>query len=151
MQESFSQVDYVVTQYVKPTQSVPPVAGTAAATSYINAILAQYDAKPAQQMESIMTQKWISSWGSSVDQYTDYRRTGFPVIFDPNNPAQAPNHFVQPPINGDPSQPGAQPPVKVTSLRKFPLSLPWYSIELESNANAPAQKEPSSYKVFWNP
>ncbi|MEO6850942.1 MAG: SusD/RagB family nutrient-binding outer membrane lipoprotein [Mucilaginibacter sp.] len=151
MEESFKQVDYVVKQFVKPTQSVPAIAGTTAATDYVNSILAQYDAKPAQQMESIMTQKWIESYGSSVDQYTDHRRTGFPVIFDPNDPTQAPNHFVQPPIDGDPSLPGAQLPVKVQSLRKFPLSLPWYSIELESNSNAPSQKEPSSYKVFWNP
>jgi hypothetical protein len=28
-------------------------------------------------IEIIMTQKWISSFGSAVDQYTDYRRTGF--------------------------------------------------------------------------
>jgi Starch-binding associating with outer membrane len=151
MQESFNQVDYVITQYVKPTQPVPAIAGTAVATAYINNILAKYDAQPAQQLESIMTQKWISSFGSSVDQYTDYRRTGFPVIFDPNNPAQAPNHMVQPPINGNPALPGAQLPVKVQAARKFPLSLPWYSTELESNGNAPAQKEPSTYKVFWNP
>ncbi|HEY4322942.1 MAG TPA: SusD/RagB family nutrient-binding outer membrane lipoprotein [Mucilaginibacter sp.] len=151
IQESFNQVDYVVTKYVKPAQVVPPIAGTAAANNYINSILAQYDAKPTQQLESIMTQKWISSFGSSVDQYTDYRRTGFPVIFDPNNPVQAPNHLVQPPINGDPALPGAQLPVSVQCIRKYPLSLPWYSIELETNSNAPKQKEPSTYKVFWNP
>ena len=152
MQEAFKQVDYIITQYVKPNQTVPPLATSAGATNYINAILAKYDANPAQQMEYIITQKWISSFGgSAVDQYTDYRRTGFPVIFDPNNPAQAPNHLVQPPINGDPALPGAQLPVKVQSIRNFPLSLPWYSGELESNGNAPKQKEPSTYKVFWNP
>ncbi|MDP4261573.1 MAG: SusD/RagB family nutrient-binding outer membrane lipoprotein [Bacteroidota bacterium] len=152
MAESFKQVDYVITQYVKPAQTVPALVGTAAVTTYTNNALAEYDAgSAAKQMEMIMTQKWLSSVGSAVDQYTDIRRTGYPVIFDPSNPAMAPGGRVQPPINGDPINPGAQKSVPVQLSRTFALSLPWYQTELESNSNAPAQKNPSTYKVFWQP
>jgi hypothetical protein len=138
----------VISTYVQPDQDVPELAGSAAVTTYITNVMAEYDANPAQQLEIIMTQKWISSFGSHVDQYTDYRRTGFPVLFDPNDPTMAPDHEVQPPINGDPSRPVA-PKVPVTLGRPYPLSLPWYSLELETNPNAPSQKNPSTFPVFW--
>lgn len=151
MEASFRQVDYVVTEYVKPAQTVPALHGSAAVTTYIDNVLAEYDAKPAQQLEMIMTQKWISSFGSAVDQYTDYRRTGFPVLFNPRDPSMAPGGRVQPPINGDPVLPGAQKSVPVQLTRDFPLSLPWFQGELETNPNAPPQKSPSTFKVFWIP
>lgn len=153
MVESFKQVDHVITTYVKPTQTVPLLAGTPAVTQYISAVLAKYDlGTPAKKLEYIMTQKWISSFGSAVDQYTDYRRTGYPVLFNPKDPAMAPNGLVQPPINGNPALPGAQKPVRVQLNRNYPLTLPWYSKELETNGNAPAQKtDPSTYKPFWLP
>ena len=156
IRESFKQVDYVVTQFVKPTQTVPAVYNTAASSpmnDYITKVLAEYDAATttARKLEIIMTQKWLSSVGSAVDQYTDLRRTGFPVVFDPSNPAMAPGGKVQPPINGDPVNPGAQKAVPVQLSKTFPLSLPWYSTELETNPNAPAQKNPSTYKIFWMP
>jgi hypothetical protein len=97
-----------------------------------------------------MTQKWLSSVGCAVDQYTDYRRTGYPLLFDPNNPAMAPGGFVQPPVNGDPINP-PQEAVPVQLSIAYPLSLPWYTNELETNPNAPAQKTVSTYKVFWMP
>jgi len=152
MAESFKQVDYVITQYVKPTQTVPLLVGTPAVTTYTNNVLAEYDAgSAAKKLEIIMTQKWLSSVGSAVVQYTDIRRTGYPVIFDPTNPAMAPGGRVQPPINGDPINPGAQKSVPVQLSRTFALALPWYQTELESNPNAPDQKNPSTYKVFWMP
>ena len=152
MQESFKQVDYVISTYVKPSQSVPALVGTAAVTTYINKVLAEYDAaSDAKKLELIMTEKWISSVGSAVDQYTDLRRTGYPVIFNPTDPTMAPGGKVQPPINGNPQLPGAQKPVPVQLSRNFPLSLQWPAGELETNSNAPAQKSPSTYKVFWMP
>ncbi|HJW30462.1 MAG TPA: SusD/RagB family nutrient-binding outer membrane lipoprotein, partial [Saprospiraceae bacterium] len=61
MAESFKQVDYVITNYVKPTQSVPVLVGAAAVTTYTNNVLAEYDAaSAAKQLEIIMTQKWLS-------------------------------------------------------------------------------------------
>ena len=152
IEASFAQVDYVITQYVKPSQTVPKLEGAASVQTYITKALAEYDAKPARQLEIIMTQKWLSSVGSNIDQYTDYRRTGFPVLFDPNNTTMAPGGFIQPPINGDPvGFPGDQRPVPVTLSRAFPLSLAWPQTEIEVNPNAPPQKTVATYKVFWMP
>ena len=150
MHEAFKQVDYVIDAYVKPAQTVPDIVGTGKDTAYVNQVMAEYDAAPAKQMEIIMTQKWLSSYGSHVDQYTDYRRTGFPVMFDPNNPVHAPGKTFQPPVNGDPVNPSVQDAVPVQLSRAYPLSLPWASDELNSNGKAPAQKAPSTYKVFWD-
>ncbi len=151
MEASMSQVDFIITTYVKPTQTVPALATTTAATNYINAVLAQYDAgDAAKKLENIMTQKWLASVGSSVDQYTDYRRTGYPVLFDPRNPAMAPGGRVQPPLSGNPFvSPQASVPV-VLSVN-YPLSLPWSQNELDLNSSAPDQKKPDTYKVFWQP
>ncbi|MBC7887362.1 MAG: SusD/RagB family nutrient-binding outer membrane lipoprotein [Ferruginibacter sp.] len=151
--ESFKQVDYVITTYIKPAQTVPALAGTTAANNYITSIIAQYDAaSPAKQLEMIITEKWIAAFGSAVDPFTDYRRTGYPVIFNPNNPVMAPGGFVQPPVNGNPQIAGAQPAVLVQLQRPYPNSLPWYQAELETNSNAPAQKDlVNSFKVFWMP
>lgn len=152
MEESFNQVDYVITQYVNSDQAIPALVGSQTVTDYIAAVLAEYDTgSEDKKLEIIMTQKWISNFGNAVDQYTDYRRTGYPILFNPADAAMAPGGFVQPPINGDPENPGAQDPVPVQLSRTYPLSLPWISGELETNPKAPAQKNPSTYKVFWMP
>lgn len=151
IEASMSQVDYIITTFVKPTQTVPVLATTAAATTYINAVLAEYDAgDAAKKLEHIMTQKWLASVGSSVDQYTDYRRTGYPVLFDPRNPAMAPGGRVQPPLTGNPFV-NPQGTVPVVLSVNYPLSLPWSQNELDLNSSAPDQKKPDTYKVFWQP
>ncbi|HEU4862123.1 MAG TPA: SusD/RagB family nutrient-binding outer membrane lipoprotein [Chitinophagaceae bacterium] len=152
MAESFKQVDYVITNYVKPAQTVPALVSSPAVTTYTENVMAEYDAASTEKkLEIIMTQKWLSSVGSAVDQYTDIRRTGYPVVFDPSDPTMAPGGRVQPPINGDPVNPGNQKSVPVQLSRTFALALPWFQTELESNPNAPEQKNPSTYKVFWMP
>ncbi|CAL1521393.1 SusD/RagB family nutrient-binding outer membrane lipoprotein [Chitinophaga sp. MM2321] len=150
LNESFAQVDFVVSR-AKGAQSVPAIVG-AKSDAYINKILAYYDSRPttAAKLEVIMTEKWIQSFGFSGDQYTDYRRTGYPVIFNPNDASQAPGGFFQPPINGDPSISGSQAAVKVVLGRKYPLSLPWPTNELNVNPNAPPQKAPDTTPVFWD-
>jgi hypothetical protein len=148
--ESLKQVDYVITKYVKPAQTVPTLAGSDDADDYIAAVMSQYPTtKSDKQLEQIMTQKWIQSFGFAVDAYTDYRRTGYPVLFDPSNTAQAPGGKVQPPVDGNPSQ-SPQAAVAVSASKKFPYTLPWPQAELDGNSNAPAQKsDPSAYKPFW--
>lgn len=146
--EAMKQVDAVVVK--TGTTGVPVLAGSSDATSYISAVMSYYDANPSKALQIIMTQKWISSFGFSVDAYTDYRRTGFPIIWDPNSNVMAPGGFVQPPLHGNPVV-DPQPAVKVSANRDFPLSLPWPNDELVSNKNAPPQKTPSTYKVFWQP
>lgn len=150
--ESFAQVDFVVSK-TGTSQVVPKLAGTAAVTTYRDNVLAEYDAATAaKKLEIIMTQKWIQSFGNSNEQYTDYRRTGYPVLFNPNDNTQAPNHKYQPPINGDPFKPNAQPAVTVQLSRNYPFSLPWSNDDLNRNPNAPAQKAPAadSSRVFWD-
>ena len=144
IKESFKQVDAVVA-LTGSAATVPKIAGTPADSTYSASVMKEYDANPSKQLQIIMTQKWISSFGSAIDAYTDYRRTGFPIIFNPNATGVA-----QPPINGNPLL-NVQPSVKVSANRDFPLSLPWPADELGSNSNAPAQKQPSTYKVFWQP
>jgi hypothetical protein len=146
--EAFKQVDNAVTLSGTGAPLISPLPATAA---YITSIMLAYDnASTARKLEIIMTQKWISSFGSAVTAYTDYRRTGYPIMFDPSNPAMAPGGFVQPPINGNPlTVPQKRVPVSVN--RAYPLSILWPTSELDGNPNAPKQKEPGTYKVFWQP
>ena len=80
-----------------------------------------------------MTEKWIQSYGSEVDAFSDYRRTGYPVLFNPNDATMAPNGLVQPPVNGNPR---SRPPAANCAgpaERPHPTCFPWYQIELETN------------------
>jgi hypothetical protein len=137
---SFSLVDWVVGKS-GTTQAVPAIVGAAA---YRDTILYAFDNATAdKKLEIIMTQKWVASFGNSINQYADYRRTGYPVLFDPNNAAMAPGGFVTPPD-------GHFPTVPVQCINQYPRSLPWPTNELKANPNAPAQKDPATYKLFWD-
>ena len=146
LDESFAQVDYIITNFVKPgsagtPQNVPLIATAAATTTYKTAVLAAYDAgNAAKQMEYIITEKWINRIENPVDSYTDYRRTGFPVLFAP-----APAGTVTSITGPD----GKLVPVQ--NDRQYPLSLPFNTNEIALNSNAPPQKVPETYKVFWQP
>ena len=97
--------------------------------AYIDDVLALYDAASAQgKLELILTEKWIASFGFSLDSYTDYRRTGFPIMFDPNT-------------DGNP----------FTILgRSYPVSIPYFVDDLQINPNAAAQRDPGTDKIFWD-
>lgn len=144
LDESFAQVDYIVTSFVKPgsagaPQTVPLIVPQSAA--YKASVLQQYDAaSTAKQLEYIMTQKWINRSENPVDNYTDYRRTKYPVLFAP-----APEGSVTSVIGPD----GSITPV--SNDRKYPWSLPFSNGEIALNKNAPPQKVAESYKVFWQP
>jgi hypothetical protein len=133
MEESFRQVDHCVAGAVHSSQAgkVPSLdpENNAEVESYINSVMDLFNAAGNDhKMEIIMTQKWLSSVGSPVDQYNDYRRTGFPVLHDPNND----------------DNPHTQ------SLRNYAYSFPWSNEELTLNPNAPEQKNPTTFRVFWN-
>jgi hypothetical protein len=152
MIESFATVDMVV-EMAAPPQSIPQLVpgGSPDSTvqAYIDAVLADFDAgSAARKLEIIMTQKWIQSFGNAVDAYTDYRRTGYPIMWDPSNTSMAPGGFAQPPLNGDPFQPN-QKKVPVILTSAYPAFLPWEDNELETNANAPSQSDHT--KPFWMP
>ncbi|HEX2847093.1 MAG TPA: SusD/RagB family nutrient-binding outer membrane lipoprotein, partial [Chitinophagaceae bacterium] len=142
---SFGHVDAIVAA-VNPgsagaAQTVPVISTLPATTTYKNGVLAAFDAgSSANRLELIMTEKWINRIENPVDNYTDYRRTGYPVRFDPA------------PIGTTTSvAPPDGPVVTVTNDRKFPLSLPFSLNEIQLNSNAPPQKVPETYKVFWQP
>lgn len=98
--------------------------------AYVDAVLARYDAADnTGKLELIMTEKWIASFGFAVDAYTDYRRTGFPIMYDPNT---------------DPL------PYTLTS-RGYPVALAWNAQAMILNQNAPPQKAVTQDRVFWDP
>ncbi|HYG18344.1 MAG TPA: SusD/RagB family nutrient-binding outer membrane lipoprotein [Ohtaekwangia sp.] len=99
--------------------------------AYITEVLEKYDAAGnAGKLELIMTEKWIASFGFSMDAYTDYRRTGYPVMFDPNS---------------DPL------PFTITS-RGYPVSLQYNAQAVNLNQNAPKDpKVVTTARVFWDP
>ncbi len=75
-----------------------------------------------------MTEKWIASFGFGNDAYTDYRRTGYPIMFNPNTDNN---------------------PFTILN-RAYPLSLPYYTSDLAINPNADAQRNPATDRVFWD-
>lgn len=149
LDESFAQVDYVITNFIKPSQTVPAIATMAATTLYKSSVLTYFDgASASKKLEHIMTQKWLSRFGNSADNYTDYRRTGFPVMFNPG-PANG-GTVTSVTVPGGTGGIGAGT-VAVSNGTEYPLSLPWSQSEIEKNSTAPQQKSPQSYKVFWQP
>jgi hypothetical protein len=136
---SFAKIDEVVAG-TGTNQQVPGISGTEEEENYIAAVLEEFDNEDAEgQLEIIMTQKWIAHFCSgSIDSYTDYRRTGYPVLYDPNT---------------DVLQRGPEGHADYTSVsRNFPFSFPWSSDEITNNANSPEQKNQGteSARVFWD-
>lgn len=146
LDESFAHVDNVIVNFVKPgsagaPQTVPAIATLPATATYKTGVLTEFDAGDAdKKLELIITQKWINRIENPVDNYTDYRRTGYPVLFAP-----APEGTVTSVTGPD----GKVTPV--SNDRKYPWSLPFSVNEISLNSNAPAQKVPELYKVFWQP
>lgn len=143
---SFAHVDNVVANHVKPNtagaaQTVPVIATQAATTTYKAGVLDAFDAASNEKkMELVMTEKWINRIENPIDNYTDYRRTKYPVLFAP-----APEGNVTSVTGPD----GKETPVQ--NDRKYPWSLPFSNSEIGLNKNAPPQKAPELYKVFWQP
>lgn len=143
VEESFNMVDWVVKKS-GTSQTVPALKGNV--ESYLNSIqfIFEQAGSAEKRLEYIMTQKWIQSFGNSVDQYTDYRRTGYPIMFDPKTTPE-----VTPPAGGDPTE--ELPTVPVSCSLNYPASLPYVAAELAVNLNAPEQKNDlGNRKVFWD-
>lgn len=143
MQASFAKVDQVVAGS-GTTQNVPILSGSDAVNDFIDNIIAEFDAASEEkQLEIIMTQKWVATFGDPMDQYNDHRRTGYPVLADPTG-SQVPEYQLN---NGD----GFPLLDNLTVLNNpFQLSLFWPQAELDLNQNAPDQKNPGVYKIFWD-
>lgn len=137
IEASFKQVDLVTTM---AGASAPALVGTEAVTGYVNGVMALYDnASAERKFEIIMTQKWISLFGTPIETYNDYRRTGYPVIFDPSTMGAI--------ADGGPNGSGQVP---VQTSRAYALSFPFSADELSLNNHAPGQKNIAQYKIFWD-
>jgi hypothetical protein len=123
MRASFAKVNAIAVAADAP--AIP----TASINTYVNAVLAKYDAaNDTGKLELILTEKWIASFGFSIDAYTDYRRTGFPVMYDPNTDDL--------PYTG--------------TSRQYPVSMAYNSQSLTLNQNAPEQKNVTTDRIFWD-
>lgn len=97
--------------------------------AYILARRTEYDAATQSgQLDMIMQQKAIASFGWGIDSYSDIRRTGFPTVYDPNTDGSS----------------------NTQSTRDFAVSYTYVDAELAANPNAPAQRLPAIDKVFWD-
>lgn len=142
MTASFAKVDQVVAGN-QSSQNIPVLSGTPEVTTFIANIMTEFTAaSPTKKLEIIMTQKWVATFGDSFDQYNDYRRTGFPVLANPNGPS--PEYQLN---NGD-----GFPLIDSQTVlnNSFQQSLFWPQSELNSNQNAPSQKNPATYTIFWD-
>ncbi len=75
-----------------------------------------------EKIKKIIEEKFVASYGVILEPWTDWRRTGFPVITAPTN-ALTPS---------------------------TPRSLFYPQSEIDLNNNAPAQKASMDEKVFWD-
>jgi hypothetical protein len=125
---AFTRVNAIAAAVPASVQVVPQIS-VGATNTYVAAVLAAYDAAPTQarQLEIIMTQKWIANYGYGIDAYTDYRRTGYPILFDVNT-------------DNDPSTISAFP---------YALRFPYRDLDLDTNPNAPDQPNIYEAKIFW--
>lgn len=139
---SIAKVDQVVAKN-KSAQSIPVLTGSTTVTTFIDKIITEFNtATPDKKLEIIMTQKWVATFGDPADQYTDYRRTGYPILA---NPLSTTKEYQL--NNGD-----AYPldDSQTVLNNPFQLSMFWPQEELNANSNAPAQKNPATYKIFWD-
>ncbi|MFN3554966.1 MAG: SusD/RagB family nutrient-binding outer membrane lipoprotein [Bacteroidales bacterium] len=136
IEASLSHIDHVVAKS-GTRQEVPQLNNQH--DSFIDAIISRFEsASGEKKFEIIMTQKWIAAFYNPILNYADFRRTGYPVLFDPNTIAISPDPF-------DPETP--QVPTQLT--RQYPASM-WYpQREVELNPNIIQKTSlPESY-VFW--
>ncbi len=139
---SFAKVDEVVLES-GTSQVVPLLSGSTEVTTFIANVITEYNAADAsKKLEIIITQKWIATYGDSMDQYSDYRRTGYPILADPNS--SSPEYQLD---NGD----GFPLDDDVTVLNNpYQNSFFWPQKAINLNQNAPSQKNPSTYHIFWD-
>jgi hypothetical protein len=132
---------------VAAKQTGVPTIEAAATTTFIEAVLAKYDAAADAEgkLKIVMTQKWIHNVFNPEDSYTDYRRTGYPAVFDPQK-TQDPGYGVNPDAT---DQSAARVPLE--NIASFPRSL-YYPTTSETNLN-PNIKQKTNLSipfVFWD-
>lgn len=143
MEASFAKVDQVVANSETKQVGIPILVGSTEVEDFIDNIIGEFTSGDStKKLEIIMTQKWVATFGDPCDQYTDYRRTGFPILANPNSTTG--EYQLD---NGD-DFPLIDTETVLNTL--YPLSLFWPQNELNVNKNAPVQKTPGTYKIFWD-
>lgn len=131
----------------KASDATCPAINPTAATTFINAVLAKYDAATAERkMEIVMTQKWIANFYNPVEAYSDIRRTGYPVLFtgDANNKGWTP--YAQ-----TVAATASLTSFDLVNLLKFPRVLYYPQSETTVNPNVTNEGRVVSDKnVFWD-
>jgi len=135
-----------VNSVAQKQSGVPLIDGTKADTTFVKDVLTKFDAADADgKMRIVMTQKWIANFFNPIDIYTDYRRTGYPVLFDPAN-TEDPGNGVNPTVeDNSPAE------VPLMNIASFPRSL-YYptNSETELNSNVNQKANLSTPFVFWD-
>ncbi len=119
VEAAFDEVNAIAT-----AASAPQISDDAIA-DYLVAVNATFATAPLQ---TIITQKWIANFGSPIDVYSDFRRTGFPILHDGN----------------------ADTEIVTERTRDWILSLPYSSADLDLYETPPAQRNPYLSRVFWD-
>jgi len=60
-----------------------PALITTEVNNYLTFVDTFYDQNPDKQLELIMKEFFIASWGNGIEAYNNYRRTGFPSNMQP--------------------------------------------------------------------
>ncbi|MEA4984435.1 hypothetical protein SDC9_38877 [bioreactor metagenome] len=137
-------IDHVNTVASKQ-EGVPVIANTTR-DNFVNTIVAKYDAaNNAGKLRILMTQKWIHNFFNPIDSYTDYRRTGYPTLFDPSK-TQNPGFGVNPTVTAK-----SAAAVPLENIASFPRSL-YYPTTSETNLNPNVSQKVnlSTPFVFWD-
>ena len=123
-----------------------PAISADARDGFTNAVLGKYDAAgDAGKMQIVMTQKWIANVFNPVDSYTDYRRTGYPELFDPSGTSD-PGYGVNLVATDDSP---ARVPMLV--IPPFPRSLYYPTTsEADLNPNLSQKVDLSAKLLFWD-
>lgn len=145
LQEAITAAFAHVNTVVAKQAGIPELADTDR-DAYITAVMRKYDAANADgKLRIVMTQKWIAGFMSPIDSYTDYRRTGYPTLFDPAK-TQIPGYGVNPTVtDASPEQ------VPLLNFTSFPRSL-YYPNNVEVVLNSSIEQKtnlPSPF-VFWD-
>lgn len=62
-------------------------------TKYLTYVDTFYDNNPSKQLETIMKEFYIASWGNGIEAYNNYRRTGFPSNMQPTLEPSSVSYF----------------------------------------------------------
>jgi hypothetical protein len=121
---------------------------TAARDAYINDVMDKYNAANNDgKLELVMTQKWIADIMNSFEQYTDYRRTGYPKMYVPDNVS---GKDTKSPYKQQTAAEAGVTGLRTAVGRSFPKSLEYSRDEVDRNPNIKPKADLSQARLFWD-